>query len=186
MLPSFPLLLAASTADSTALTNSTVATTILAGSGLATMAATTLQVGSTIKILMRGRISTLATTPGTLTLDVRLNGVVISALGALSLNISAQTNASWEAEFLVSIRALGTGTSANALVTMRFTSRALLGSVAVASGGDMVILMPDTGPAVGPGFDSTSAMPINVFGTWSTASASNSILTHQSFIELKV
>ena len=186
MQPSFPLLLASATSDSPALTNTTTATSILHGSGIATIGAGTLQVGSTIKTLLRGRISTLATTPGTLTLDFRINGIVVSALGAISLNITAQTNAIWEAEFLAIVRALGTGTTATAFVTCRFTSRALLGSVAVATGGDGVMLLPDTTPTVGPGFDSTVAMPINVFATWSVASASNSIQTHQSFTELKV
>lgn len=186
MLPAYPLVLASAAADSTALANSTTATTILHGSGLATIPAGILQLGSTIKMLLRGRISTLTATPGTLTFDMRLGAVIISALGALPLNTTAQTNASWELELLATIRALGTGTSANAIVTGRFTSRALVGSVVPASGGDMLIILPDTAPAVGTGFDSSLAQAVNVFATWQTASASNSILTHQSITEIKV
>lgn len=186
MLPNYPLLLASATGDSAALANSTVATSVLASSGLATIAAGTLQAGSVLTLFLRGRISTLATTPGTLTFDLRIGGLVVSALGALLLNIAAQTNASFELEIFAVIRALGPGTAANAMVTGRFTSRALVGSVVTANGGDMLVVMPDTAPAVGPGFDSMAPMPINVFATWSTASASNSIQTHQSMIELKV
>ena len=186
MLPGYPLLLASATADSVALTNSTVATTIMAPSGLATVPAGTLQTGSALKILLRGRISTLATTPGTLTFDLRIGGIVVSALGAMPLNITAQVNAIFELELLAVVRALGTVTAANAMVTGRFTSRALVGSVLPANGGPMTIILPDTAPAVGPGFDSTITMPLNVFATWSVASASNSIQTHQSIIELKV
>lgn len=186
MLPSYPLILASQSADGTALANSTAATNILHGSGIATIPAGALQIGSTIKMLLRGRISTLATTPGTLTFDMRLGSVIISGLGALPLNVTAQTNAAWELELLATIRAIGNGTVANAIVTGRFTSRALVGSVVSASGGDMLIVLPDTAPAVGTGFDSTVAQSVNVFATWSVASASNSILVHQSITELKV
>ena len=186
MLPGYPLLLASASIDSVALANSAVATTILAPGGLATMPAGILQFGSALKILLRGRISTLATTPGTLTFDLRIGGVVVSALGAMPLNVSAQTNSIFELELLAVVRALGTGTGANAMVTGRFTSRAMVGSVLPANGGPMTIILPDTAPVVGPGFDSTISMPVNVFATWSVASASNSIQTHQSIAELKV
>ena len=185
MLPAYPLVLASAGADGAALTASTTATSILNASGKATIPAAALQIGSIIKILLRGRVSTIATTPGTLTFDMRFGSIIISALGALNLNTTAQTNASFELELLATIRALGTGTAANALVTARFISRDLIGSVAVAAGGDGAIILPDTAPAVGTGFDSTIALPIDVFATWSLNNA-NSIQVHQSIIELKV
>ena len=118
--PSVPLVLASSSSDSGALTNSTTATTILHGSGVATIPAGSLQIGSVIKSTLRGRISTLTAAPGTLTFDMRLGAVVISALGAINLNVTAQTNATWELEIIATIRALGAGTAANALVTARY------------------------------------------------------------------
>jgi hypothetical protein len=186
MLPGYPLVLAAAQTDGTALTNSTTATNILHASGIPTLAAGSLQVGSTIKVMVKGRVSTLATTPGTLTLDVRFGSVVVFNGGAMTLNTTAQTNATFEFEALLTVRALGTSTSANVLGTGRFTSRAVVGSAAAGSGGANSLLLPDTAPAVGTGFDSTTAQAINVFATWQTASASNSIQTHQSLIEFKV
>ena len=186
MQPSVPLIIASASADGTALTNSTTATSILHGSGIGTIPAGALQVGSQIKMLLRGRMSTVVTTPGTLTFDMRLGSVIISALGALNLNTAAQTNASWELELLATIRALGSGTVANALVTGKFTSRALVGSAVVASGGNGIIVLPDTAPAVGTGFDSSAAQAVNVFAAWSVANAANSIQVHQSLTELKV
>lgn len=185
MLPAYPLVLASAYADGAALTASVTATSILHGSGKATIPAGTLQLGSMVKATLRGRISNIATTPGTLTLDMRFGAVIISALGALNLNVAANTNASFELEILAVIRALGTGTSANALVTARCTSRALIGSALVAAGGDQTIILPDTAPAVGTGFDSTASQLVDVFGTWSLNNA-NSIQVHQSIIELKV
>jgi hypothetical protein len=186
MLPGYPLILAVGSADGAALTNSLTATSILPGSAVATIPAGALQIGSLIKLTLRGRISTLVTAPGTLTLDVRLGAVVISALGALALNVNAQTNASFELELLARVVSLGAGTVATALCMARFSSRAVIGSPAAGVGGAGVLMLPDTAPAVGAGFDSTSAQAVNVFAAWSVASASNSLQVHQALIELKV
>ena len=181
------MILAASQADGPALANSTVATSILHASGKCTLQAGALQVGSTIKHTIHGRISTVVTTPGTLTFDLRLNGIVVSALGALNLNTTAQTNSAFELILLTTIRALGTGTGAQAFVTGVFTSRALVGSPAVTAGSAGTCMLPDTAPAVGVnGFDSTLALPMDVFATWSIANASNSSQVHQSVAEIKV
>ena len=186
MLPSYPLVLASASADGAALANSVAATSIMPASAIATLPAGSLQVGSLIKLSLRGRISTLVTTPGTLTLDLRIGGIVVSAFGAIALNIVAQTSAHWEATLMAVVRAIGSGTTANALCTGNFSARAVIGSAAVGVGGIGEVMLPDTAPAVGTGFDSTLALPINVFATWSVASASNSIQMHQALVEIKV
>lgn len=186
MFPVYPFVLSSSTADSTALTNSTSATTIMPKSALCAIPGGTFQVGSRLRIRLRGRISTVATTPGTLTLDMRIGGVIVSSFGAMNLNTTAQTNASWEAELEAEVRSIGDGTLATALCTGRFTSRALIGSAAVAAGYPGSALLPDTAPAVGTGFDSTASAKVDVFATWSVANASNSIQVHQACVELMV
>ena len=186
MMPAYPLVFASASVDGAALTNTLTATSILTGSALATIPAGALQIGSLLKVTLRGRVSTVVTTPGTLTLDLRIGGVVVSAFGAVALNTTAQVNAHWEATLIAVVRATGSGTAANALCTGNFTSRAVVGSPAVGVGGIGEVMLPDTAPAVGAGFDSTLALPINVFAAWSVASASNSIQVHQALIELKV
>jgi len=181
--PNVPILLASAVADGTALTASVTATSILHGSGKAQLNGGVLDIGTTLKALIRGRISTVAT-PGTLTFDCRLGptgNIVLSAFGALNLNATATTNQSFELEIEATIRALGTGTGANALCTARFSSRSLIGSAAVAAGGVGVITLPDTAPAVGTGFDSTVDNTFDVYATWGTNNA-NSIQVHQSWL----
>ena len=117
---------------------------------------------------------------------MRLGGVVISAFGAMALNVTAQTNATFEAELEAVIRSLGAGTAATALATGRFASRAVIGSAALGAGGAGVLMLPDAAPAVGTGFASSIAMAVDCFATWSVASASNSIQVHQALVELKV
>ena len=186
MMPTYPLILAANTLDGAALTNSVAATSILPVSAGCAIPGGTLQVGSHLKITLRGRISTLVTTPGTLTLDLRLGGIVASGFGAINLNTVAQTNAAWEATFIATVRSIGSGAAATALCTADFISRAIVGSPAVTAGSAGEVMLPDTAPAVGAGFDSTLALSVNVFATWSVASVSNSIQVHQALIELKV
>lgn len=186
MMPAYPLVLAASSADGAALTNTLTATSILHGSGIPTLSGGNLQIGSLIKAMLRGRISTLVTGPGTLTFDLRLGSVITSAFGAIALNVNAQTNATFELEILARIVSLGGINAATALCTARFASRAVIGSPVVGAGGAGVLMLPDAGAAVGTGFDSSAAQAINVFAAWSIASASNSIQVHQSLVELKV
>jgi hypothetical protein len=186
MLPAYPLVLSTSIADSTALTNTTTPTTIMPKSALCQIPGGTLQPGSRLRIRLRGRISTVTASPGTFTFDMRIGGVVVSAFGAIALNTTAQTNAAFEAELEAEIRSIGDGTLATALCTGRFTSRANVGSPAVAAGAVASALLPDTAPAVGTGFDSTAACKVDCFGTWSVANAANSITVHQACVELMV
>lgn len=170
-------------ADGAALANSTTPTSILHATGIWTLPAGFFSyVGKTIRIKASGRISTVVTTPGTLTLDVRLgtiaSPIVVFNGGAMNLNTTAQTNATWDFEAELACRSLGSGTAATILGTAKFASRALIGSAAVAAGYAGAALLPDTAPAAGTGFDSTITNVLNFFATWSVANASNSIQCH--------
>jgi hypothetical protein len=101
----------------------------------------------------------------------------------MNLNVTAQTNATWEFELELVARALGFSTSANLMGVGRFSSRALIGSAAVASGYAGSALLPDTAPAVGTGFDSTNTNLLDLKATWSVANAANSIQCHTYRVE---
>lgn len=170
--------------DGTALANSSSATSILPGAAVWSMPANTLLIGTEIVIHAAGRISTLATTPGTLTLDIRFGAVIVATSQAITLNTTAQTNATWLLDWTLTCRAIGSSTSANMMHAGVWMTRAALGSQAVATSGPYVTPIPDTAPAVGTGFDSTVANAVNLFGTWSSASASNSIQVHQFRLQI--
>lgn len=185
---SFQECLITSQVDGTALTNSTTATSIIPAAARFTLPSNFFWVpGKMIRVTASGRISTVTTTPGNLTLDIRLGTVaspiVVYTTGTMSLNTTAQTNASWVSQFILTCRAIGAGTSANLMGTGFWASRAVLGSAAVGSGGDGVDVQPDTAPAVGTGFDSTITNVVDLFATFSVANASNSILCHQYLLE---
>ena len=176
--------IAAAPTDGTALTNSVAATSLLAATSKPVLAAQYFdKPGKMIRVRAKGRFSTVVTTPGTFTFDIRLGTTVVFTGGAMALNVNAQTNATFDLEVTLTCRSIGNGTAATLLGLGFFSSRAVIGSPAVGVGGAGELLLPDTAPVVGTGFDSTTAQTIDMFGTWSVASASNSITVHQLMIE---
>ena len=164
--------------DGSALTNSTTATSLLSGQAKWAMPSGFFKrVGDQLLVKAAGRISTVVTTPGTLTLDLRIGSVVVANGGAMTLSTTAKTNVAWHLEWLLTARTVGNSTSATLMHQGVFWSEAA-GATTVA--GEMkAIGLPQSAPAVGTGFDSTAAAYLDLFGTWSVANASNSITCHQ-------
>jgi hypothetical protein len=169
--------------DGAALASSTAATSLLPTQAKYTLPANFLAIGSKLRFHVSGRISTVITTPGTLTLDIRFGSVIVATSPAFALNVAAQTNDTWILDWHLTCRAIGGSTSANFMHAGMWTTAAVIGGVAAATGGTGSLLIPATAPAVGTGFDSTAAQQIDFFGTWSVSNAANSIQVHQFAID---
>jgi len=183
---SFYEVLGTAQGDGTALTNSTTPTSLLPTGKFVLPSNFFGVAGKKLRISAQGRISTVVTTPGNLTFDVRLNAtpIVVWTGGASALNIVAQTNATWDLQIDLTCRTIGAGTSATLMGVGKWTSRASLNAPAVGTTtGVGTVLLPDTAPVVGTGFDSTAANVVDLFATFSVASASNSIQLHQYSLE---
>lgn len=168
--------------DGSALSNTTTRTSILPGQAKFTLGAGFIDVpGKQFRVRAHGRISTVVTTPGTLTLDIGFGSVVVANGGAMTLSTTAKTNVAWELDWLLTARAVGPSTSANMMHQGSWRSEAA-GATTVA-GEAKTIMLPQSAPAVGTGFDSTSAFVIDLFATWSVASSSNSITLHGFLLE---
>lgn len=179
MNQSFVGLLKASVANSTALASSTSQTTILPLGAIYLLPPNFIDyVGKSFRVLAFGRMSTVVTTPGTFAFTLKVGTVNAATTGAIALNTTAQTNASWWLDWSLTVVTVGGGTACTLMHAAHFTSRAIIGSVAAASGGNQTIVLPDTAPAAGTGFDETAQQSIDLQGTWSISNASNSILTH--------
>lgn len=174
--------LIASQIDSTALTASLVATTIIPPAAVFTLPANFMQLGRVLRVTAQGRITTVVTTPGTLTLDVRFGGVIVANGGAMALNIVAKTNVPWYLEWILTCRSIGNGVLATMMHQGTWVSEAVIGAPLPSAGGAGTHLLPNAAPAPGTGFDSTASQAINLFGTWSLSNA-NSIQTHQFKVE---
>lgn len=171
-------------ADGAALNTSTSPTSLLSGSSKFTLPANFFNfIGRKLRVRAAGRISTVVTTPGTLSLDFRLGSVIAFAAGAMALNVVAKTNVTWIFEAELECRAVGIGTSAALLGIGKFMSEAVIGSPLPSVGGSGLLLLPASAPANGTGFDSTAAQQIDLFGTWSISNAANSVQCQQFSLE---
>src|SRR6266478_6541977 len=82
--------------DGSALSNTVTETSILPAAAKFTLGANLLDwVGKVLRVRAAGRISTVVTTPGNLTLAVRFGSTDVYTTGTMSLNVVAQTNQSW-------------------------------------------------------------------------------------------
>lgn len=175
-------------ADGSALASSTTPTSLLPAAAKYKLWANYFEnLGKTIRITAHGRISTVVTTPGTLTLQVRLTDSAATTVsvfdsGAMTLNVTAQTNTPWILEATLVCRSVG---SAGTLFGFgKWTSHAVIGSPAIGAGPAGCQILPyNAAPAVGTAFDMTLENRVDLFATWSVNSASNSITLHNFLIE---
>lgn len=156
-------------AAGTALSNTTTATSLLNGQAKFTLPAQFIDTaGAKLRIKASGRMSTAASTPGTFTFDVRFGSVVVFNGGASGTLATSASNVTWDLE--INIYALTVGASTSA--TMYGSGRLLTAALSATT---PIMLLPTSSPGAGTGFDSTAAAIVDLFGTWSVASASNSI-----------
>lgn len=173
--------------DGAALTNSTTLTSLLPASAAeATLGAGRLRIGSVIAFMFSGRISTVVTTPGTLTLGFRLGSTDVFTSGAMTLNTTAQTNVNWTLEGELVVRAVGKTTVTTFFPKgCKFSSHAVIGSPAPTAGGGGTHMLPyNAAPAVGTGIDFSVSQLIDLNATWSVANASNSITLHAGHVDV--
>jgi hypothetical protein len=133
------------------------------------------QAGKMIKITAQGRISCVVTTPGTARFDVAFNTTANGDSGAMNLNVVAKTNVPWWLEMVGTCRTVGSGTAATIFWFGSFQSEAVVGSALPTAGGNGSLLFTHGGvgaTAVGAGFDSTAALPLDLFFTQTVATGS--------------
>jgi hypothetical protein len=173
MFPGFyPLI--AQQSDGTALTTSTAETSIISPNQKITVGSQWFSViGDCMIVEAAGRITTV-TTPGTLTLKLKMGSVTICDSGALVLSTTAKTNVSWYARWLLTARAVGT---AGNLMGQGIMISEALGATTVA-GEAKCMCLPVSSPAVGSNVDFTASQNIDLTATWSINNA-DSIQTHQ-------
>lgn len=169
-----------STVDATQISN-TVAETIMIPD--TAIPARYWYAGRTLRFTLRGALSCVVTTPGTLTLRARLGGVAGTALvssAALALNIVAQTNDQMDAEFLITCRAAGLSATSGTLFA---TGKTCLGLARVAANLGQVDFLPASGPAQVAALDLTSASIISLTAQFSVATSPTNLLINQYTIE---
>lgn len=170
--------------DGTAVANTTTATTLLPAQAKYVISADSWFVGRRLTVRAQGRISNVVTAAPTITVEFRLGTAspptpVMLSTGALVCSTTAHTNVPWWLEMDLTCRAVGP--TANLMGQGWMISRALVdvSGADVTTTGHPALLAPETAPAVGANFDSNVSNNVELFVTWSAASASNSIQLHQ-------
>ena len=169
-------------APGTAVASSSTRTSLTVGSTQAryTLPANALKMpGDQLIFEASGIITTVVTTPGTLTLDISLGGTANISTGAMTLNTVAQTNTPWYMRILASAFTVGAGTAAQLRFTGFFLSPAsinvALGATGPGTGGQII---PYSGTATGAStlgatFDSTVSNQIDINSTFSVTTANS-------------
>lgn len=165
----------------TTLTGSLSATSILPAAARYTLPANFMAIGKVLRLRATGALGNIVTTPGTLTLDVRMgptSNIIVFNGGAMQLSSTAHTALPFSLEILLTCRAIGASTTANLMGQGWILGQALsLTAVADSTTTPAHLLMPNTTPAVGTGFDSTVPMVVDLFATFSLANANALTLT---------
>ena len=151
--------------DGTAYANSTTATSLIPAAAKFTLPANFMQIGRELAFRASGRWSTTGTP--TFIFEFRLGSVALMATAAVTLG-SGITNIPWILEAELTCRAIGA--SANMMWVAKLYGH---------TGATAFTLLPTTSPVVGANFVSTDAAALDLFGTWSAASASNTCTLHQ-------
>lgn len=140
------------------------------------------RIGKRLLVRATGRISNIATTPGTLTLRFKLgtsgSPITVAASTAIPLNTTVKTNVSWFLDLGLTVRSIGSGTSATIFGQGSFQSESVSGS---AAGLANAVMFQASAPAVGTGFDSTIANFIDLSAQFSLTG--NSIQLHTFGLE---
>lgn len=178
------------TADGSAITNSSTQTSLFGAAGATAASAAKYTFppnfffpGRMFKIVAGGRMSSLVTTPGTLTLSALLGSTTIGGSGAMALNAVGKTAVTWLMEWWFTCRAEGSGTLTTFIHIGKFVSEGI-GSTSTPAGVANTVMMPATTPAIGTGVDGTVSQALDLQGAFSIANASNTLVLNQFMVEV--
>ena len=141
--------------------------------------------GKILLVKAAGRISNVVTAQPSFTFQIMLGTVAVPIIawtsGALVCSTTAHTTVPWFLEVMLTCRSLGSGTSGTLMGQGTVESRAFIDSTAVADSVQThsTLLVPETTPAVGTGFDTNIANVVDFFIACSVSNAANLIQVEQ-------
>lgn len=162
--PAYTQTLVTAQASGAAVGNTTTPTSLLPAPAVYTLPANSMAyIGQKLRLRASGQISTTGTP--TITFTIYLSGAAFCASQAITTG-SGLSSVTWTLDLELTMRALGSGTSANAMFT---------GVAYGVAGATAVTQIPASSPAVSSGFSSVQANTLDLFATWGTANASNTL-----------
>lgn len=163
----------------------TAAKSVIPPQMLVQLAPNYLFVGKKLRVTVRGGISNIVTTPGTMAFQIMIGTIVAWTSGNIQLNATAHTTLPFELVVDLRVDSIGSGTAAKflgmgTLKGIMFTLTAAQVDAVNTSGAFMV---PATAPAVGTGFDSTIANILDFWTGFSISNAGNGVQVWDYFVE---
>lgn len=137
--------------------------------------------GKSVNVQLRGDISNIVTTPGTITFQVMLGAVIAWTSGAINLSTTAHTRLPFWLDVDLTCQIDGGGTQAKLMGQGMIISQAVVNTSVADSVANTLpsLLLPNTTPALGTGFDSTAAQKLDIFAGFSISNAGNGIGVRQ-------
>jgi hypothetical protein len=146
------------------------------------------QIGKALKVTALGDLSNIVTTPGTCTFEFRVgptSNIVGWTSGAINFSTTAHTSLPFWLEIMMTCQAIGAGAQAKLMGQGRITSQCV-SNTAIADAVTATLptlLLPNTTPAQGTGFDSSAASVLDLFLGFSTSNAGNGVRIRQFALE---
>lgn len=155
----------------------TTAKTVINPQALYTLPANYFYVGRKLRATIKGGISNIVTTPGTLNFQIKVGSVAAFDTGAIQLNATAHTTLPFWLEIELICRSVGSGTSATLFGMGQINSVVVTRTAGQTDDaqGMQTLVVPQTAPAVGTGFDSTVANIIDLWAGFSISGAGNGV-----------
>lgn len=137
--------------------------------------------GKRLRISAQIALSNIVTTPGLFNWQVKIGTVAAFDTGNMQLNATAHTTLPCWLDIIMTVRATGSGTSANLMGLANLNGIMLTRTAGQTDDvqGSQNILAPATAPVVGAGFDSTIANIIDNFVGFTISNAGNGVRVDQ-------
>ncbi len=178
-------ILTTQTAVGTLFNTYTTAKTVINATNLVQLPPNYLYIGKKLRVTVKGGLSNIVTTPGTVTFQIMMGSIVAWTSGAIQLNATAHTLLPFTLVVDLRCDSIGSGTAAKflgmgVLSGIQFTLTAGQTDAANTAGAFQV---PATAPAVGTGFDSTIANLLDFWVGFSISNAGNGVQLYDYTVE---
>lgn len=177
---------AVASASSALFTTYTTSKTVIDASGLWDMPRQYMRVGRKGRLRVAGAISNIVTTPGTITFELKIGTVVAWTSGAIQLNASAHTTLPFFLDMAFTCQVFAMGAAATKILGigsiegLMFTRTA--GQTDDAQGMQGIVV-PQTNPAQGTGFDGNAQNTTDLWAGFSISNAGNGVRTDEYSVE---
>jgi hypothetical protein len=162
----------------------TTAASVLDPVGLVTLPPNYLTLNKTMRTRVFGYIGTTTAQP-TFTFVVAIATIAAFSTGAVTTTTTAHTTVPFELEIITRVTSIGSGTSAHLTGMARLCGLPFVvsGAVGDATASMTTLIMPNSAPAEGTGFDSTIANILDFYVACQTSSTSNNIRIYHYSVE---